>query len=393
MMLPARAFALVMISALLFAPGEGSFRAQERAAILESVDLSIPMAPTSVAIMGKTYLVYELHVTNLLPVDVSITRIQVKRDGPLGAALADYRDGDLGSRIGRPGLRRAEENPQLVGPGLRTVAYFWIALPDGAVAPRVIGHRVELDVMRQTGPVHVAIDGALASLVKEPPVVLDPPLRGGPWVAIYAPLLKGGHRTAIYTIDGRARIPARFAIDWVRLPASGVMERSGTPRPADWNGYGTEVLAVADGVVAAALDDIADQVAAPTGATAPIRIENESGNYVALDLGRGRFAFYEHLQHGSVAVKAGDRITRGRVIARLGNSGSSSIGPHLHFHVGDADSPLAAEGLPFVFKRFDQVGAFQSIEALVAGERWLTDGGMNVRMLERPGPNAVIRFP
>jgi hypothetical protein len=392
MMLPAKAFALVMLSALLFTPSRSPVQGQERAAILESADLSIPMAPTSVAIMGKTYVVYELHVTNLLPVDVSITRIQVKRDGPLGAAIADYRDGDLGSRIGRPGLRRAEETPQVVGPGLRTVAYFWIALPDGAVAPRVIGHRVELDVMRQTGPVHVGIDGAFVSLFKEPPVVLDPPLRGGPWVAIYAPLLKGGHRTAIYTIDGRARIPARFAIDWVRLPASGAIERSGASRP-DWNGYGTEVLAVADGVVAAALDDIADNVAAPTGATAPIRIENESGNYVALDLGRGRFAFYEHLQHGSVVVKAGDRVARGRVIARLGNSGSSSIGPHLHFHVSDADSPLAAEGLPFVFKRFDQVGAFPSIEALVAGERWLTDGGMNVRRLERPGPNSVIRFP
>ena len=101
MMLSARAVARLMLSALLFAPGGSSFHAQERAAILESVDLSIPIAPTSVAIMGKTYLVYELHVTNLLPVDVSITRIQVKRDGPLGAAIADYRDGDLGSRIGR----------------------------------------------------------------------------------------------------------------------------------------------------------------------------------------------------------------------------------------------------------------------------------------------------
>src|SRR5882672_1473143 len=103
MMFSGRAFALVMLSALVFRPGGSPFHAQERAAILESVDLSIPMAPTSVAIMGKTYVIYELHVTNLLPVDVSITRIQVKRDGPLGAAIADYRDGDLGSRIGRPG--------------------------------------------------------------------------------------------------------------------------------------------------------------------------------------------------------------------------------------------------------------------------------------------------
>ena len=67
---------------------------------------------------------------------------------------------------------------------------------------------------------------------------------------------------------------------------------------------------------------------------------------MALDLGRGRFAFYEHLKRGSVAVKAGDRVKSGQVIGRLGNSGSSSIGPHLHFHVADANSPLARKASP-----------------------------------------------
>jgi murein DD-endopeptidase MepM/ murein hydrolase activator NlpD len=172
------------------------------------------------------------------------------------------------------------------------------------------------------------------------------------------------------------------------------MENSTAPRPADWNGYGAEVLAVANGVVAAAMDDIPENAPAPAGAVVPIALENASGNYVALDLGRGRFAFYEHLKRGSVAVKAGDRVKSGQVIGKLGNSGSSSIGPHLHFHVSDANSPLAAEGLPFVFKRFDQLGAFPSIEALISGERWLAapDGQVNVRRLERPGANSVIRF-
>jgi len=394
-MLSARAFSLVLLLALVAAPDRSPFHAQERAAIVESVDLLVPVAPATVAIMGKTHIVYELHLTNLLAVDVSITRIQVKRDDPGGESIADYRGGDLSSRISRPGLRRAEQNPQILGPGLRTVAYLWIALPEGAVAPKAVSHRVELDVMRPTGSVHVAVDGALASLSTDAPVVLASPLRGGPWVAIYDPLLKGGHRTAFYTVDGRARIPARFAIDWVRLPASGVMERSQAPRPADWNGYGAEVLAVGDSIVAAALDDIADNAPAPAGAAAPIKIENESGNYVALDLGHERFAVYEHLQHGSIAVKAGDRVTRGQVVGRLGNSGSSSIGPHLHFHVSDASSPVAAEGRPFVFERFEQLGAFPSIDALVAGDSWLPHAyrGVNPRKLERPGPNAVVQFP
>jgi hypothetical protein len=383
---------LLVLAALLGAPQRGVSHAQERAEILESVDLFVPVAPASVAISGETHLVYELHITNLLPVDVSIARIQVKRADPPGVSIADYRDTDLIGRLGRPGLRRGDANPQIVASGVRTVAYFWIALPQGSVVPKAIAHTIDLDVLRPSGPVHVTVDGAASNVSREPAVVLDPPLRGGPWVAIYAPLLKGGHRTATYTVGGRARIPARFAIDWIRLPAGGAMEPAGVPRPADWNGYGAEVLAVADGVVAAALDDIADT--AP-GTAAPAGIENESGNYVALALGRERFAFYEHLQHGSLAVKAGERVRRGQVIGRLGNSGSSSIGPHLHFHVSDAAEPVAAEGLPFVFDRFEQLGAFRSIEALVSGERWLADSGgrATVRIRERPAANAVVRFP
>ena len=391
-MVSGKAARLLLLAAALCTSDQGLSHAQERAAILESVDLFVPVAPASVAISGEAHLVYELHITNLLPVDVSITRIQVKRADPPGGSIADYRDSGLTSRIGRAGLRRAEANPHIVGSGVRTVAYLWIALPEGSVVPKAIAHTVEVDVLRPSGPVHVTVDGATSSVSREPAAVLDPPLRGGPWVAIYAPLLKGGHRTAIYTVGGRARIPGRFAIDWIRLPAGGAMEPAAASRPADWNGYGAEVLAVADGVVAAALDDIADT--AP-GTAAPAGIENESGNYVALALGRERFAFYEHLQRGSIAVKPGDRVKRGQVIGRLGNSGSSSMGPHLHFHVSDASAPVAAEGLPFVFDRFEQLGAFRSIEALVSGERWLADSGgrANVRIRERPAANAVVQFP
>jgi murein DD-endopeptidase len=382
------------LAALLCASHGGSALAQERAAIIESVELFVPMAPAHFKIAGKPHIAYELHITNFLPVDVSITRIQVTHAGLPDVSIADYRDREVSSRIGRPGMRRDAVNPQVVGPGMRAVVYLWIALPERSVMPEALGHRVELDILRQAGSVHTAVEGAFSSMSNESVVVLDPPLRGGPWVAIYDPLLKGGHRTAIYSVGGRARIPGRFAIDWIRLPAGGAMENKSAAPPPDWNGYGAEVMAVADGVVAAAMDDIPENAAAPAGAVVPVTPENASGNYVALDLGRGRFAFYEHLKRGSVAVKAGDRVKSGQVIGRLGNSGSSSIGPHLHFHVSDANSPLAAEGLPFVFKDFDHLGAFTSIGALIGGERWLADpdGQRNVRRLERPGATSVIQF-
>jgi murein DD-endopeptidase len=381
-----RRFRLALLCLSLVA----SLPAQERPAIVQSVDLLVPTAPTTVQILGKTQLVHELHITNFLSVDVALSRLQVLRTDRPGVSIADYRDEVLRKRIGRPGLRRGAENPQIVGPGMRAVVYLWIELADGDV-PTALTHRVELNILRPSGPVPTAASSAATPVLRETPVVLNPPLRGGPWAAIYDPMLMGGHRTAIYTTGGRARIPARFAVDWVRVPGGGAIETDSTPRPADWNGRGSEVLAVADAVVAAAMDDIPDNPDIPSASDRPMTPERASGNYVTLDLGRGRFAFYEHLQRGSVLVKAGDRVRSGQVIGRLGNSGSSSIGPHLHFHVSDANAPLGAEGLPFVFRRFEHLGAFPSIEALVAGSKWVP-AAQGVRGLEHPGANAVIRF-
>ena len=256
---------------------------------------------------------------------------------------------------------------------MRTVAYLWIPLPEGSAAPKTIEHRVELDVLRQSGSVHVTVDGASTSVSKDSAVVLDPPLRGGPWVAIYA----RSSRAAIVPRLHRGRPGAHTGAvcdRLIRLPAGGAMQRDGAPRPADWNGYGSEVWPSPTASSPPRLDDIADTDPAPTGAATPITIEKKAETMSRLALGHERYAFYEHLKHGSIAVKAGDRVKRGQMIGRLGNSGSSSIGPHLHFHVSDASSPVAAEGLPFVFKRFDQLGAFRSIEALVSGERWLENG-------------------
>jgi murein DD-endopeptidase len=303
--------------------------------------------------------------------------------------IAEYRDADLQQRLVRPGFRNDHPTPQIVGPGMRAVVNLWIHLPT-FVVPSVT-HTVELTVQRPSGPVHATVDGG-ASPVQVPPdlqatTILDPPLGRGPWIAIYDPLLKGGHRTAIYTVDGRARIPGRFAIDFISLPPFGALARDPAARPADGNGFGSDVLAVADGTIASAVDDMPDRTPPPIGP------ESGSGNYVALDIGSGRFAFYEHLQQGSIVVRTGQRVTRGQVIAKLGSSGSTSIGPHLHFHVADANSLLGAEGVPFVFRQFTLLGEFASIQAIHAGERWRPFGSATAPVNSRPAPNSVIAFP
>jgi murein DD-endopeptidase MepM/ murein hydrolase activator NlpD len=64
-------------------------------------------------------------------------------------------------------------------------------------------------------------------------------------------------------------------------------------------------------------------------------------NYVLVDHGDGTQALYLHLAQGKVAVKAGDRVRRGDVIATAGNTGFSTEN-HLHFQVEDAADCTAA---------------------------------------------------
>ena len=357
---------------------------QSAAPVVPSVELAVPFAPVTFKQGDNHLLVHELHITNFQSVDVVLTAVRV--NGPK-AVLAEYRGGELQQRLVRPRLRHDHATPHIVGPGMRAVFNVWFPVADGAFPPSSVTHTVELDVQRATGTVRTIVQGAPASVSLKAAVTIDAPLRGGSWVAIYDPLLKGGHRTAIYTLGGRARIPGRFAIDFISLPPGGALPRGGGPRPADANGFGAEVVAVADAVVAAAVDGIADHRPQPVAA------EIASGNYVSLDLGGDRFAFYEHLQQGSVVVKAGQRVRRGAVLARLGASGSTSIGAHLHFHIADANATLEAEGMPFVFRNFTVLGEFASINALIGGEPWRP--GQLARPAEnsRPAPNVVLAFP
>jgi murein DD-endopeptidase len=273
------------------------------------------------------------------------------------------------------------------------IFYVWLALDNGVATPSMLRHKIELDFIRGSNPEHAIVDAGTLVVRNEKPVVLNPPLRGGPWVAIYDPTLMDGHRTAIYAVNGRARIPARFAIDFVKLDDNAARAHGDESHVANWHGYGGEVLATADATVLEAVDDLEDNPSFAEGSQTPIPLENVSGNYVCL--GRGRFAFYEHLKHGSIRVKAGQRVKSGELLALLGNSGSTSSGPHLHFHVGDAKSELAGEGLPYVFKRFEMLGAFESIEAIGTGQRWAAPppsaGG--ARTNELPAPKAVVNFP
>ena len=61
------------------------------------------------------------------------------------------------------------------------------------------------------------------------------------------------------------------------------------------------------------------------------------GNYVKIKHDNGMYTLYAHLKYGSVAVKVGDRVTKGQVVGAMGNTGYS-FGAHLHFEVRNVNN-------------------------------------------------------
>jgi hypothetical protein len=388
---PISAFLLCIVT-LLAPPVQAAAPAQQRAPLLQSVDIQIPSAPMPVTIANKRYLAYELHVTNFRPFDVALNRLEVI-DADRGSRIAEFGEAQLLAMLRRVGAPVAGTDHHTVLPGGQTIVYLWLPLEDGVATPVRLQHRIELDLMRPSDRERTVVTDSGCSVRSEQPIVLNAPLRGGPWVALYSPALMGGHRTSIYTLNGRARVPARFAIDWVKLADDATYARGDVTRIANWHGYGSEVLAVADGIVAEAVDDMPED-ATLSETHAPLALEYASGNHVTLDLGSGHYAFYEHLEHRSITVRRGDRVKSGQVIGLLGNSGSSSTGPHLHFHVADASSELGAEGLPYVFRNFQVLGAYEGIDTFKTGEHWKPTPPVAAgkRSMELPGANTVIVF-
>ena len=102
---------------------------------------------------------------------------------------------------------------------------------------------------------------------------------------------------------------------------------------------------MADGVVTSMRNDIPQNTPGAKELAVPITLDTIGGNHVIMEIGEGLYAFYAHMQPGSVRVKVGDHVRRGQVLGLLGNSGNSSE-PHLHFHICNENSELGCEGLP-----------------------------------------------
>ena len=101
---------------------------------------------------------------------------------------------------------------------------------------------------------------------------------------------------------------------------------------------------------------VSDQPNVPPRALSRIPFAQLTGNRIIVDIGNGVFALYAHLKNNGVAVKIGEKVKKGNVIGRLGNSGST-FEPHLHFQLMRGPLPLSFDNVPWEIDHFTLIGS------------------------------------
>jgi murein DD-endopeptidase MepM/ murein hydrolase activator NlpD len=299
---------------------------------------------------ASIHLSYELLLTNIGSAPLTLTRIEIadasRRNAP---PVAAYEGSELEALLAYPDGQQpeADGNRRQLKATERMVVNLFISFQGRKFVPATLRHRVYTT--------DAVVEAPLVKPRRSQLRVIGPPLRGGDWYVTGGPGATGKttyHRQNTFILNGKPEAARRYAIDWIKVENGEMQSGSRLADNASYHGYGQEVLAVADGVVTTTLDGMPENVPGrvpPLEPVAPVCIL--CGNHVVLELARGQFATYMHLQPGSLRVAKGDRVRRGQVLGLVGNSGNSSL-PHLHFQLA-TEPGMTGQGLPYLIERFD----------------------------------------
>ena len=296
----------------------------------------------------RKHIEYDLVVTNDLPADVTLRSLVVRTGG---RKLLTLKRESLAAHT--HALGAAE--PTRTIPGASSVAILVdLAVPARHPVPEHLGNHLHYAL----GP--TPLTPAIGSYTvhrrlrveRRKPLVIAPPLRGAGWLDANGCCDPNfPHRYSLLPANGRLNPIETFAIDWARI-RGGVFFHGDGQALGDYPGYGAKIHSVAAGTVVAAVDGLPE---APINhlPVAPFVHSPDQfpGNHVTVKIRPGKYAFYAHMQPGSVRVKPGQQVRTGQVLGLLGNSGNTSF-PHLHFSIQDGRSPLSTASLPYVFDRF-----------------------------------------
>lgn len=310
---------------------------------------------------GQVHLVYELWMTNATSGNLTVNKVEVLGDG---SPLQTLDSAAVAGRLQPVGQR---ESVGTLPKSTEALLFLHVILPAGGKVPVTLSHRVAMHVDAAPPQYQqMTEDGGAVTVDTQAVVVVGPPLQGERFLSADSCCDAARHTRAAMPVNGRIWIAQRFAVDWEQLDASGRIYAGPREDPKSYTIFGHPVLAVADATVVSVVDDQPEQT--PGQFPRGITLDQADGNSVILDLGRGRFAMYAHMQPGSVRVRAGERVTRGQTIGLVGDSGNSIV-PHLHFQVMAGPTSLSSNGLPYAIDSFVVSGrtpgtdAFDNAEA------------------------------
>jgi hypothetical protein len=354
----------------------------------------------SILIQHDSYnLVYEMRLTNYAPSASTLESIDATA-GPKDFSYSGTALRNLLKPVGQPGFVGTNT---IVEPGQTLVVYFTLAFSAPAQIPSRIMH--VLHVLSADGSLHTLHVPAIAVSPALPPIVA-PPLRGTNWLAGDAShngapfndvdgAIDAAHRRTVLVNFGQAFLAQRYAIDYVKYKV--VNGRGETfSGPANKNSsyfcYGENIYSVAAGRVIEVYDELLDNVPHQPAPFA-LNFVNAGGNHVIVDIGNGHFAFYAHMKPHSMpaAIKVGAFVSAGQVLGHVGNTGSSTE-PHLHFHIVNGPSFLAAQGIPYEMNAF-QAGTGSVLHSEPDGTNYFTGfTPLAPRKNDYPQDNAPVSF-
>lgn len=352
---------------------------------------------------GQVHLTYELVLTNVAPAPVRVERIELHDAAtsalvPGSTGRVDLTPLEVGTEAEGVSVPGAGITSVTIAPTTTYIAWVDVAFPQGSAVPATIEHVVSGAVLAPgVPPTPIQMRLGRTDPATGGPTVVGAPVPAGTWYMSEGCCAdETHHRRGVEPVDGVLEVPQRYAIDFYKLDDQNRTWVGDPSRLESYLSYRQPILSSAGGTVVAAQDGLANSAEIPYP-TNLASVQETVGNHVIVQIADGVSVLYAHMDPGSVAVRVGDRVTRGQQVGLIGSSGISTT-PHLHFQILTTPTYFPADSKPYVFDSFTLLGRIpprlwdDNLGLEPTGALPFQAAPASVRTNELPLDRDVIRF-